>query len=449
MKPQANAIEAARSAPTQNGTETNQAGSAPTPWTPAGKELSAHRGLSQPGLSRRRFFASAGATAAAFTLLSPGSARGAEANGKINLGLIGCGGRGRWIADLFAMHGGYNVTAVFDYFEDRAKEAGEKLGVPASNRYTGLMGYRRLLEQKGLDAVAIESPPYFHPEQAAAAVEAGKHVYLAKPIAVDVPGCQSIAESGRQAASRKRCFFVDFQTRAHAAYQEVTRRIHAGEIGRLISLDAGYQCDLYFAAMDAEYRKNPGRPEARLRAWAVDRVLSGDVITEQNIHALDVATWFINAEPVKAYGAGGRARDFLGDCWDHYAVIFYFPNDVLVSFSSKQVGFGYDDIMCRAYGEKGTVETHYSGKVTLRTRDDAFNGDTRNLYHDGAVTNIASFHRAILAGDVSNSTVAPSVRSNLTTILGRLAAYGRREVTWDEMMRAAEKWTFDTTGLKT
>lgn len=399
-------------------------------------------------LTRRRFFASAGATAVV-ALLAPGSAKGAEASSKVNIGLIGCGGRGKWIADLFAKHGGYNVVAVFDYFEDRANEAGDRLGVPAQNRYTGLMGYRRLLEQKGLDAVAIESPPYFHPEQAAAAVEAGKHVYLAKPIAVDVPGCRSIAESGRLAAARKLCFLVDFQTRANSAYREVVGRVHAGQLGKLISLDAGYQCDLYFAAMDAEYRKNRGRPEARLRAWAIDRVLSGDVITEQNIHALDVATWFINAEPLKAYGAGGRARDFIGDCWDHYAVIFYFPNDVLVSFSSKQVGFGYDDIMCRAYCEKGTVETHYSGKVSLRTRDDAFNGDTRNLYLDGAVANIAAFHRLIVSGDVSNSTVAPSVRSNLTTILGRMAAYGRREVTWEEMMRTAEKWHFDTTGLKT
>jgi predicted dehydrogenase len=400
-------------------------------------------------VTRRRFLAGASAAAVSVSVLPAKVVFGAEANRKINLGLIGCGGRGKWIADLFAKHGGYQVAGVFDYFADRANEAGEKLGVPAANRYTGLSGYRRLLAQPGLDAVAIESPPYFHPEQAAAAVEAGKHVYLAKPIAVDVPGCLSVRESGRRATERKLCFLVDFQTRAHSAYQEVVRRVHEGQLGKLVYLDAGYQCDLYFAAMDAEFRKDPRAPEARLRAWAIDRVLSGDVITEQNIHSLDVATWFINADPVKAYGTAGRARDFLGDCYDHYAVIFFFPNDVFVSFSSKQVGFAYDDIMCRAYGLNGTVETHYSGKVTLRTRDDAYSGDTRNLYAEGAIANIAAFHRQITAGDVANPTVVPSVRSNLTTILGRMACYQKREVTWTEMMQKKEKWQFDTNGLKT
>ena len=107
------------------------------------------------------------------TLLAPQLATGADAGPKVNLGLIGCGGRGKWITDLFVKHGGYNVTAVFDYFADRANEAGEKFGVPAAGRFSGLDGYRRLLEQKNVDAVAIESPPYFHPIHAAAAVDAG------------------------------------------------------------------------------------------------------------------------------------------------------------------------------------------------------------------------------------------------------------------------------------
>jgi predicted dehydrogenase len=401
-------------------------------------------------LHRRQFLLRTGAAAVSAALVGNSAARGAESEPKLNLGLIGCGGRGRWIADLFLKHGGYHLAGVYDYFADRANAAGDQFQVPAAHRYSGLYGYRKLLEQNGLDAVAIESPPFFHPMQAADAVAAGKHVYLAKPVAVDVPGCLTIAESGQAATSKKLAFLVDFQTRAHPAYQEVVGRVHQGQLGRLVSLDAGYQCDTYFQSMDADYRKSARDAEARVRAWAIDRVLSGDVITEQNIHALDVATWFVNANPVKAHGSGGHARGFAGDCWDHYAVVFYFPGDVLVSFSAKQVGFGYDDIMCRAYGLLGTAETHYAGKVTLRTRDDAFNGDSRNLYQDGAVRNIATFHANIARGDFSNPTVAPSVRSNLTTILGRLAAYerGRTEVTWSEMMSRAEKWEFPLNELK-
>jgi myo-inositol 2-dehydrogenase / D-chiro-inositol 1-dehydrogenase len=377
---------------------------------------------------------------------SPESAHAAE-GGQIRLGLTGCGGRGTWIADLFKKHGGYNVVAVHDYFQDKADNAGTKLGVPENRRYTGLDGFKRLLES-GVDAVAIESPPYFHPSQAALAVEAGKHVYLAKPIAVDVPGCTTVAESGRKATEKKLVFQVDFQTRAMPAYQEVVKRVHAGEIGPIKTAEAAYQCSLYFAGMDADYRKSKQDAAARLRAWAIDRVLSGDIITEQNIHALDVAAWFLNADPIKAVGTGGRAREFLGDCWDHFGVLYTFPGDVLLTFSSKQFGEVYDDIMCRVYGTKGTADTHYGGKVWVRSKEDEFSGETGPIYAEGATRNIASFRTAIEKSDFSNATVAPSVRSNLTTILGRTASYKKAEVTWAEMMKANEKWDFDTRSLK-
>jgi predicted dehydrogenase len=338
-------------------------------------------------------------------------------------------------------------VSVADYFQDRVDAAGGKLNVPESKRFTGLSGYKRLLEEK-LDAVAIETPPYFHPEQAAAAVDAGKHVYLAKPVAVDVPGCQSVAATGQKATGKKLAFRVDFQTRAMPSYLEVASRIHKGDIGKLITVYAEYQTNLMFEERDAQLRKEPNNPEVRLRTWGIDRVLSGDVITEQNIHALDVATWLVNAEPIKAYGTGGRARPFLGDCWDHFSILFFFPDDLVVSFTSKQAGFGFDDIMVRAHGTSGTAETNYGGKCWLHSRDDVFNGDTDNIYLVGVEKNIASFHEDITKGDCANATVSPSVRSNLTTILGRTAAYKRAEVTWEQMLQANEQWHFDPKGLK-
>src|ERR1035441_2118550 len=115
-------------------------------------------------ITRRRFIAGTGASILAFTVLKPDLVRGAEANSKINIGLIGCGNRGKWIADLFQKNCGYNIVAVADYFQDHADEAGAKFKVPAEMRFTGLSGYHKLLEQK-LDAVAIESPPYFRSER--------------------------------------------------------------------------------------------------------------------------------------------------------------------------------------------------------------------------------------------------------------------------------------------
>ena len=399
--------------------------------------------------TRRHFLASTGTAALGLTILAPGLLRGAEANSKINLGLIGCGGRGQWIANLFVKNGGYNFVATADYFQDKADSAGQKFNVPETNRYSGLSGYKRLLEQKGFDAIVIETPPYFHPEQAAAGVDAGKHVYCAKPASVDVPGCVSIGESGRKATEKKLAMLIDFQTRAHPSYQEAVRRVHAGAIGKIISGEATYQTGHTWGHMDKFLKDNPNNSEARLRGWGADRTLSGDVITEQNIHALDVASWILNANPLKAYGCGGRRRmPVPNDCWDFWSVVFYYPDDVLLSFSSKQVGKGWDGIQCRIYGMEGTIDTHYFGEVKVIC-DDKFNGGHMgNLYGDGAEKNIATFRDAITKGDFSNPTVAPSVRSNLTTILGRTAGYKRSEVTWDEMMKANERWDADLKGIK-
>jgi len=398
-------------------------------------------------VSRRGFLAGAtGAAALGLSIVKPELASASLANSKIKLGLIGCGGRGNWIANLFNQHGGYEFVAVADYFADKAEKSGQRLNVAANKCFSGLSGYKRLLDARP-DAIVIESPPYFHPEQAMAGVDAGCHVYCAKPIAVDVPGCQTIADAGRKGTEKKRCVLVDFQTRASDIYQEAIRRVHAGDIGPVVSGESVYYCGTTWNG-DA-LKADPKDPENRLRCWGIDRVLSGDVITEQNIHTLDVATWIVNENPLKAYGTcSKKGRVDPGTCNGSFSVIFQFPNDVVFSFASKQLGTGRDDIGCSAFGPRGSLETHYFGLVFIRGEKSYKGGKMNNLYTEGAVKNIADFHIAIGKGDCSNTTVAPSVRSNLTTILGRMAAYKKAEVTWDQMMKANEKLEFPMTGLK-
>ena len=143
------------------------------------------------------------------------------------------------------------------------------------------------------------------------------------------------------------------------------------------------------------------------------------------------------------------AGDFVGECLDHYAVVFQFPNDIVTSFNSRQYGFAYDDILCRVYGLKGTVDTHYFGKVIFKSTEFSSAGDVGNLYTTGAVANIATFHNCVTKGEYSNPTVPESVRSNLTAILGRTAAYQKGVlVTWQDMMRKQEKLMADLKGLK-
>ncbi len=403
---------------------------------------------SSSSLTRRQFVANTTLSAVAAAVLPSGLLFGAEANQKIDIGLIGCGGRGTWIVDLFAKNGNYNIVAVADYFADRAEAAGRKFQVPANARFSGLNGYRKLLESR-LDAVVIESPPYFHPQHAADAVAAGKHVYCAKPIAVDVPGCLTVEQAGKQATAKGLVFLVDFQTRANEHYQKAVRMVQQGGIGKLVSGEASYACGPTWGSMSAVLKQNPEDAETQLRAWGLSRVLSGDIITEQNIHALDVACWILGSNPLKAVGTGGEARGLGGTCWDHFLVTYWFPNDVLLTFNSKQYGHGWDDICCRIYGEKGTIDTHYFGVVKVKGVDDGYSGGPiANLYTEGAAGNIASFAERIRRGDASNATVSESVRSNLTTILGRTAAYAGREVAWREMMERKEKFEFDLAKLK-
>jgi predicted dehydrogenase len=393
--------------------------------------------------------AGAGAAAVSLSVIKPELVRGYTANEKVNMGISGCGGRGTWITGLFQEHGGYNIVAAADYFQDRVDGLGDKFGVKPDRRYTGLAGYRRMLEQP-LDALVVESPPYFHPEQAAAGVEAGRHVYVAKPIAVDVPGCKSIEQSGKQATSKNLCFLIDFQTRADEFYIEALKRVHDGAIGKFAFGESTYHAGIPWTGQITA-AADSGNPESRLRAWGLDRILSGDIITEQNIHTLDVVNWIMGAPPECAFGTGAqKVRDF-GTCCDTFSVTFRYPDNVGIAFSSRQFnghGTQPEGIRNRMFGADGVLETEYGGEVLIRGKNFYRGGSSPGIYKDGAATNIATFHASILAGNFTNPTVSESVRSNLLTILGRTAAYEGRVVTWEEILKRDEKLVPDLKGLK-
>jgi myo-inositol 2-dehydrogenase/D-chiro-inositol 1-dehydrogenase len=408
----------------------------PGPWA----RCSTPESLSLP-IQRRTFLATT-AAAGTLTLLRPSTAFGAEANTKIEIGLIGCGGRGTWIADLFAQTGKYKFVACADYFQDKVDNAGAKLGIEAGRRYTGLSGYKRLLESK-LDAVVIETPPYFHPEQALAAVEAGKHVYLAKPIAVDVPGCMAVAKAGKLATEKKLVFRVDFQTRANEHFREAVRLVHQGSIGKLVMVEA------FYPWAGGGRGAPPATTEEQLRHWYYVLPISGDFIVEQSIHSLDVATWVINADPIRARGTGGHKVRPANSIYDHFAVQYFFPGDLVLSFTCIQsIPFVKDEIRVRAFGAEGIFDADYYTGVMLRGKEEGVRASVGDLYKDGAVININEFHADILKGDCFNPTVAPSVRSNLTAILGREAGYKGGEVTWAELHKNNTKLQPNLTGLK-
>jgi predicted dehydrogenase len=380
----------------------------------------------------RRGFLKSAAAAASFTVLPAATVASYAQNSKVELGLVGCGGRGKWIGRLFQEMSDFKVVALHDYFHDRLDRAAKELDVAKDRHYLGLDGYKELIAGK-VDAVAIESPPYFHPSQAIAAMQAGKHTYIAKPVAVDVPGCVAVLEAAR--AVKDKSVIIDFQTRNNEFYREAARRVHAGAIGAPVLGQCYYHCERLGKQCE------PGTELARLRNWCFDIALSGDIIVEQNIHVIDVANWMINAHPEKAMGACGRkGRVDVGDCNDHFSVTFLYPDNVMVDFSSAQFIKGYSADLCmRLYGAEGTLDTHYGGMVCIDGDSKWPGGKTNTIYQDGAVNNIRDFHASIVEGKPIN-IVEDGVMSALTAILGRKAAYEQRMVTWEEMMA-------DTTAL--
>jgi len=391
------------------------------------------------GQGRRRFLQAAGGV----LLLEPQTVFGYQANSRVEIGLVGCGGRGNWIAPFFPEHAGARVVALADVIRKNLDATREKHKVDGNRAYWGPDAYRELAESK-LDAVVIETPPYYHPMHAAAAVEAGKHVFCAKPIAVDVPDSKSFLASGQKAASKGLSFWVDFQTRARPVFQEVVERIQRGDIGTVAMAQVFYYANRPWVDKSTPDME-PG--QKRMVNWIGDRVISGDIIVEQNIHVIDMANWYLGGHPVKAAGTGGRTswagtKSDTGDAWDHFAVNFWYPNDVQATFSSHQLTGRFSDLCVRCFGLKGCADTHYGGLVRVASdqtdknwtgaeKDDTFTG--------GCITNIKNFIESIRVGKPVNN-VATAVESNLTGILGRMAAYRSGTVTWAEMMQSSEKW---------
>ncbi len=408
-----------------------------------------HRGPAadrESSVTRRRFL-SAASSAAAFSIVSPSLARGSKVNSRITAGVVGLGGRGSWIAEHVGSHAGYEITAVADYFPAVAEKFGEKLKVPAKRRFSGLDGYRRVIES-GVDAVFLETPPYFFPQHVRAAVDAGCHVYFAKPVAVDVPGCLSILESGKKSTDSGKVFLVDYQTRTDPFHIEAVRRVHEGALGKIGLIKTFYHDECF---LDPPREKTRENVLSRL-AWVNDTALGGSYIVNCDIHAIDVALWIAGDVPLSAVGYSCRNRPAAqGDSHDCYAITFQFKNGMVMTDYSEHVknatGFGAG---CFAYGQQGYAETNYAGKVLIRgTQDNDYpGGENKNLYADGMKSNVDTFHKNIVEGIHTNPTLEPAVNSALATILGREAALRGRAITWKELLADTQRWEVDLSGLR-
>jgi myo-inositol 2-dehydrogenase/D-chiro-inositol 1-dehydrogenase len=411
-------------------------------------------------LDRRKFLGIAATAGVMF--IKPALVHGAAANSAVRIGLLGCGGRGTEDTSNLVDVGGSRVVALADLFQDQLDKArahfdeiqqtkGYSL-IDASQIFVGPNAYEKIASSKELDAVVVATPPYYHPKHLEAVVAAGKHVYLEKPVAVDVPGALKVIEIGKRAEG-KLSLDVGFQIRDCPPFVEMVRRIHEGALGKIVCGEAHYLTGY----IDRPAWPNASPAEHRLRNWVYDRVLSGDIIVEQNIHVIDICNWILKAHPLKASATGGRqGRPADGDVYGNYNVIFHYPDGVDVTFSSTQFAKGWWDVTERFFGTKGTSQSPYTGPLgiwgdepwqaaassahdTPESQKFSTTGSFSSNLEFADPEKKKAFVESITGGNFHNQA-AKGAESALSCMMARTAAYKGHEVTWDETLKSTEVW---------
>jgi predicted dehydrogenase len=363
--------------------------------------------------SRRRFLSTAAAT---FSIVAPQTVRGSQANSKINVGLIGSGGRGTFDATIVHADPRAQITALCDLFDDRLEAAKARIKV---NNPRLFKDYQQLLSAADIDAVVIATPPYQHPEQLEAAVQAKKHVYCEKPMGVDVAGARRVIEAGRKCDPKKN-ISVGFQQRYGPVYLEAYKRLK--DIGPLANARG------FWISGDPFQRRPYDDPKIeKLRNWFCYRDYSGDFIVEQDCHNFDVLHWFLGARPISVVGYGGRKVRTTMEILDHLSLTFQFPDGIHVNFEANQLTpRGWSRVGEEFTGTKGVIEVSRSRMTHIRGPQDKDVLDSkRDITYDG----IEAFLGRIQSGDVENVAERSAI-STLFAILGRTAIYEKREATW-------------------
>jgi myo-inositol 2-dehydrogenase / D-chiro-inositol 1-dehydrogenase len=386
--------------------------------------------------SRRRFLSAGAASSAALGFGIAPARLFSGGNETLRVGLCGCGGRGTGAAfNILEADPATKIVAMADLFPDRLasslknlQQRGDRVEVPAERQFTGFDAFKQLVQQD-LDICIFATPPAFRAEHVHAAVSAGKHVFSEKPVAVDPVTVRRFLDAARIAQDKGLAIVAGTQRRHQKSYLETMKRIQDGEIGEIVAA----QCYWNQGALWSHPReKFPNDTEWQLRNWLYFAWLSGDHIVEQHIHNIDVVNWAIGAMPVKATALGGRqsrtdAR--FGHIFDHFAVEFEYPGGVRVQSLCRQQQGTDGRVEERLVGTEGVsmAGQWIKGRSKWRHRK---RGD-RNPYVQEHVDLIAS----IRAGTPLNEGKQVA-ESTLCAIMGRMAAYTGKVVTWDFAMQS-------------
>jgi len=391
--------------------------------------------------SRRDFLKTSAAVAGTALAGGLSVARGAQAAGSdlVKIALVGCGGRGTGAA-VEALknkaHPNVKLIAVADAFRDRVDaclkgvqgECPDKVDVPEERKFTGLDCHLGAIAS-GADMVLLCTPPGFRPVQFEAAVKAGKHVFMEKPVATDAPGVRRITAANQEAKKKKLLVAVGHHLRHEDKHREVVKRIHDGAIGDLKFMRAYFDTGAIWVRP-----RQAGQTEMQyqVRNWYHFTWICGDHIVEQHVHDIDVCNWIHGGHPVEANGMGGRqvctAKD-QGEIYDHHAVEFTYEDGVKLFSYCRQIDGCWGSFSEHAHGTKGRVaieghgtsELLVDGQKPMRWRRI---GDGHQIEHD-------DLFAALVAGQPYNEADW-AADSTMTAILGRMATYSGQVVTWEQ-----------------
>ena len=368
---------------------------------------------------------------------------------KLRVGLIGGGHRGNVVADEMLNHGGYEIASVCDYFPAVAAEMGKTFKVPASRQFTGLNGCKRMIEAGGIDVLAVLDVPYFYPDQIKDGVAAGLHIYVAKPIAVDVPGTLAIGKLGKAATQKGLCVRVDYQLPEDPANSEVITRMKAGALGKLSYLMTTGKVGLF---EDPPFTGGNIACRFRNQIWLSDIALSGDIAVSFDIHIVD-GIWVAmgGKMPVQATGKSNIRRAAHGDRIDGCGIIYEFDDGTFWLHQTQCLKNNADftELVGTFYGTEASSRICYWGKSYVRGgENNYFVKDVSNtIYRDGIIRNVIALYDDIANKRVGNETVERAVQGNLICILGRDASERGKPLTMDELLRENRERTISLKGL--
>lgn len=392
----------------------------------------------------------AGSTLPTFAILNPNRAFAGVNADTLKVGLIGCGGRGSGAANQ-ALKADPNVVlwAMGDIFKDKmdasldnlTKVHGPKVKVDEGRKFIGFDAYKKVLDS-GVDVVLLATPPHFRPEHLTAAINAGKHVFCEKPVAVDAPGVRKVLDAAKLAKQKNVSLMSGFCWRYHEPKRASFARILDGAVGDITAIYNTYDTGTLWSFprvagwTDAEYV---------LRNWTYYTWLAGDHIVEQAVHSIDMMAWAMGGKlPVSVVGTGGRqvrTDSLFGNIFDHFSVVYDYDNGVKGFHHSRQQANCENSYLVQTLGTKGSAMVNCARNVHEITGANPwkYDGPQNDMYQ----TEHNELFASIRSGKLINDGEFMA-HSTLTAIMGRMAAYTGKRVTWNEALNSTEKLGPDT-----